>query len=125
MKGYQRDDDYQQRRAHLADLTDDQLKDMFWDKIDQLVQPLLTLAKDNTSPSIERSVLLRMGFSSIEADGLVDLAIDRGLMGYGVGHVVYLAAKQTEGDIRRAGLELLEGKHWDEVSQTLKGGRDE
>ena len=33
----------------------------------QLVDPLLELAKENTSPAIERSVLLRMGFSSLEA----------------------------------------------------------
>ena len=30
-----------------------------------------------------------MGFSSIEAKSIVDGAIDRGLMGKGVGHIVY------------------------------------
>lgn len=122
MKGFQREDDYLNRRAHLEGLSDDQLKELFWEKIDQIVEPLLTLAKENTSPSIERSVLLRMGFSSMEADALVDLVIDKGLMGYGAGHVVYLAAKETGGDIRQAGLELMDGKHWDNVSAILKGG---
>lgn len=122
MKGFQREDDFLSRRSHLANLSDEELKRLFWDKIDQIVQPLLELARDNTTPSIERSVLLRMGFSSMEADGLVDLVIDRGLMGYGAGHVVYLAAKQTAGDVRQAGLELLDGKHWDEVAEQLKGG---
>ncbi len=122
MKGFQRDDDFTSRHQHLEGLSDEELKSLFWEKIDQIVAPLLTLAHENTSPSIERSVLLRMGFSSIETDGLVDLVIDRGLMGYGAGHVVYLAAQQTGGDIRQAGLELMDGKHWDEVSRILKGG---
>lgn len=125
MKGFQREDDFLSRRTHLAGLSDDELKTLFWEKIDELVQPLLALAKENTSPSIERSVLLRMGFSSIEADGLVDLAIDRGLLGYGAGHAVYLASKKTGGDIRAAGLAMLEGAHWDEVAVELKGGHHE
>lgn len=125
MKGFQREDDYLSRRNHLASLSDDELKTLFWEKIEQLVQPLYDLAKENTTPSIERSVLLRMGFSSIEADGLVDLAIDRGLLGYGAGHAVYLASKQTGLDIREAGLAMLEGAHWDEVAEALKGGRHE
>ena len=122
MRGFQREDDYLSRRKHLEGLSDEELKSLFWEKIDQIVQPLLKMARENTSPSIERSVLLRMGFSSIEADGLVDRTIDHGLMGYGAGHAVYLAAEQTGGDIRQAGLEMLEGKHWDEVAQQLKGG---
>lgn len=125
MKGFQREDDFLSRRAHLAGLSDAELKTLFWEKIDELVQPLLDLAKENTSPSIERSVLLRMGFSSIEADGLVDLAIDRGLLGYGAGHAVYLAAKKTGGDVRKTGLAMLEGAHWDEVANELKGGQHE
>ncbi|HHT20829.1 MAG TPA: ornithine aminomutase [Tissierellia bacterium] len=122
MKGFQREDDFLNRRKHLEGLSDEELKKLFWDKIDQIVQPLLKMAKENTSPSIERSVLLRMGFSSIEADGLVDQMIDQGLMGYGAGHAVYLAAKQTDGDIRQAGLDMLDGKYWDEVAEQLKGG---
>lgn len=123
MKGFiKREDDFQERRKHLVDLTDDQLKERFWGLIEQIVDPLLDLAKNNTSPSVERSVLLRMGFSSLEAQPLVDGAMDRGLMGHGVGHVVYKIAKAKNLDIRTAGLELIEGKHWDDAVAMFKGG---
>jgi D-ornithine 4,5-aminomutase subunit alpha len=123
MKGFvKRDDDFQERRKHLADLTDEQLKDKFWGLVEQIVDPLLELAEKNTSPAVERSVLLRMGFSSLEAKPLVDGAIDRGLMGHGVGHVVYKVAKEKNLDIRTAGLELIEGKHWDDAVKMFKGG---
>ncbi len=123
MKGFlKREDDFQSRRAHLADLTDEQLKERFWGLIEEIVDPLLDLAKTHTSPAVERSVLLRMGFSSLEAQPLVDGAIDRGLMGHGVGHVVYKIAKEKNLDIRTAGLELIEGKHWDDAVTMFKGG---
>ncbi|GAU76927.1 ornithine aminomutase subunit alpha [Fusibacter sp. 3D3] len=123
MKGFlKREDDFQSRRAHLADLTDEQLKERFWNLLEEVVDPLLDLAKTHTSPAVERSVLLRMGFSSLEAQPLVDGAIDRGLMGHGVGHVVYKVAKSNNIDIRTAGLELIEGKHWDDAVTMFKGG---
>lgn len=122
MKGFvKREDDFAVRREHLKDLTDEQLKDRFWSLIEEIVDPLLDLAKKNTSPAIERSVLLRMGFSSIEAKPLVEGAIDRGLIGHGVGHVVYKVAKEKNMDIRTAGLELIEGKHWDDAVAMFKG----
>ncbi len=123
MKGFlKREDDFQTRRAHLAELTDEQLKERFWNLLEEVVDPLLDLAKTHTSPAVERSVLLRMGFSSLEAQPLVDGAIDRGLMGHGVGHVVYKVAKTKNLDIRTAGLELIEGKHWDDAVTMFKGG---
>lgn len=123
MKGFlKREDDFQERRKHLADLSDEQLKERFWDLVEQIVDPLLDLAKENTSPAIERSVLLRMGFSSLEAQPLVDGAIDRGLIGHGVGHVVYRIAKEKNLDLRTAGLELIAGKHWDDAVSIFKGG---
>lgn len=123
MKGFlKREDDFQSRRAHLADLTDEQLKERFWNLLEEVVDPLLDLAKTHTSPAVERSVLLRMGFSSLEAQPLVDGAIDRGLIGHGVGHVVYKVAKTKNLDIRTAGLELIEGKHWDDAVTMFKGG---
>jgi D-ornithine 4,5-aminomutase subunit alpha len=123
MKGFlKRDDDFQERRQHLADLTDEQLKEKFWGLVEQIVDPLMELAEKNTSPAIERSVLLRMGFSSLEAKPLVDGAADRGLVSHGVGHVVYRIAKDKKLDIRTAGLELIEGKHWDEAVAIFKGG---
>lgn len=123
MKGsLKREDDFEQRRAHLKGLSDAELKDRFWQLTEQVVDPLLELARTHTSPSVERAVLLRMGFSSLEAQPLVNAAIDRGLMSHGVGHVVYKISKEKNLSIRQAGLELLEGKHWDDAITLFKGG---
>ncbi len=118
-----RDDDYAVRRKHLADLSDEQLKDKFWELIEQIVDPMLELAKTYTSPSVERSVLLRMGFSSLEVKPLVEGAIDRGLMGKGVGHVVYRIAKEKNISLREAGLAMIDGKYWDDAVEIFKGGQ--
>lgn len=117
-----RADDFQKRREHLIDLTDEQLKERFWQLASQMVEPLIDLATKNTTPSIERSVLLRMGFSSLEAKGLVEGVMDRGLMGKGAGHVVYILAKERNISIRDAGLALLEGNLWNEVLAIFEGG---
>lgn len=117
-----RADDFQDRRKHLANLTEEQLEQRFWELAGKIVDPIVDLARKNTSPSIERSVLLRMGFSSIEAKAIVDGAIDRGLMGKGAGHIVYRLAKEKNMDIREAGLKLVEGEMWDEVVAFFKGG---
>ena len=117
-----RADDFQDRRKHLANLTEEELEQRFWELAGKIVDPIVELARKNTSPSIERSVLLRMGFSSIEAKSIVDGAIDRGLMGKGVGHLVYRLAKEKNMDIREAGLKLVEGEMWDDVVALFKGG---
>lgn len=123
MKGLlKRDDDYLIRSKHLKNLTDEELKEKFWELSEQIVSPMLELARTHTSPSIERSVLLRMGFSSLEAQPLVDGAIDRGLIGHGVGNIVYRVSREMNIPIRQAGLELIEGKHWDEAVAIFKGG---
>lgn len=109
-------DDFSERRVHLANLSDEELKQRFWDLASQIVEPMLELGRKNTSPSIERSVLLRMGFSSIEAKEIVNKVIDRGLMGKGAGHVVYKLAKEKEMSIREAGLALANGEYLDEVT---------
>ena len=108
-------DDFRERSAHLANLSDEELKQRFWDLASQIVDPMLELGRKNTSPSIERSVLLRMGFSSIEAKEIVDKVIDRGLMGKGAGHVVYKLAKEKDMSIRDAGVALANGQYLDEV----------
>ena len=82
-----REDDFQNRRKHLANLTEEQLEERFRKLAEKIVDPIIELAEKNTSPSIERSVLLRMGFSSLEAKSIVDGAIDRGMMSKGVGHI--------------------------------------
>lgn len=124
MKGYlKREDDFLTRRKHLEALSDEELKTKFWELAEKIVDPLLDLAKTHTSPSVERSVLLRMGFSSLEAKPLVEGAIDRGLMSKGVGHVVYRISKEKNITVREAGLELIEGKHWDDAVAIFKGGK--
>lgn len=117
-----RADDFQTRRAHLASLSEAELEQRFWDLAGKIVDPLLELGKKNTTPSIERSVLLRMGFSSLEAKSIVDKTMDRGLMGKGAGHIVYRLSKEKNLTVRDAGLALSEGKHWDEVVGFFKGG---
>jgi D-ornithine 4,5-aminomutase subunit alpha len=117
-----REDDFEVRRKHLADLSEEQLEQRFWELADELVLPLIDLAKKNTSPSIERSVLLRMGFSSNEAKTIVDGAIDRDLISKGAGHLVYKLSLAKNISIRDAGLELVQGNMWEDVIELFKGG---
>ena len=117
-----RADDFNERRAHLAHLSDQELYERFWSLASDIVDPLLELGRKNTSPAIERSVLLRMGFSSIEAKAIVDGVIDRGLMGKGAGHVVYKLAKAKNISVREAGVALADGKMWQEAADLFKGG---
>jgi D-ornithine 4,5-aminomutase subunit alpha len=74
-------------------------------------------ARTHTSPSIERSVLLRMGFSSLEAKPLVNMMWDRGLLGHGAGNLVLQLAQKKGITVRQAGLGLLAGKYWEEVQR--------
>ncbi len=115
-------DDFETRRDHLAKLSDVELKALFWRLADAAVDPLVALAKENTTPSIERSVLLRMGFSSMEAKTIVDLAIEHRLIGKGVGHLIYRYSTLIKQSIRVAGLNLMNGIGW-EMVQSSFGGR--
>ena len=40
-----RADDFQQRRAHLANLSDEELQARFWEMAEKIVDPLLDLGK--------------------------------------------------------------------------------
>jgi len=108
-------DTYRQMRGHLAGLSDEQLKNRFWELIGAIIEPIIEEARTHTSPSIERSVLLRMGFSSIEAKALVTMITERGLLGHGAGNLVLTAARKSGLDIRSAGLALIDGAQWDNV----------
>lgn len=116
----QRSDDFKERRKHLENLTDDQLKAYFYKLTDQMVDPLLTLAYDYTTPAIERSVLMRMGFSSLESKAIVDKLFDHQLLSYGAGHIVYLYAKIHQLSVREAGLKLLDDQEIDQKMEVLK-----
>jgi D-ornithine 4,5-aminomutase subunit alpha len=108
-----REDDFENRRKHLEKLTDAEVEARFWSLLEAIVDPMLELAKTHTTPSIERSVLLRMGFSSLEAKPLVMEAIRRNLIGHGTGNLVYYKAMQDGVAIREAGLALLRGEGWE------------
>lgn len=119
-----RADDFQERRKHLANLTEEQLEKRFWELAGKVVDPMVDLANKNTTPSIERSVLLRMGFSSPEAKAIVDGAVDRGLLGKGAGHLVYRLAKEKNMSIRDAGLKLVNNEMWEDIVAIFKGGEN-
>lgn len=119
-----RQDDFAQRRKHIADLSDQELYDRFWELTAQVVDPLLELGRKNTTPSVERAVLLRMGISSLDTQKIVEGCMDRGLMGHGAGHVVYKVSKEKGISIREAGEMLAKGEGWDEaVALFKKGGK--
>lgn len=115
-----RADDFQERRKHIAGLTDEELYNRFWELTEQVVTPLLDLGRKNTTPSIERAVLLRMGVSSLDTQKIVEGCIDRGLMGHGAGHVVYKLSKEKGMSIREASESLAKGKYWDEATALFK-----
>ena len=119
-RAMERPDDYLERREHLKDLSEEELEARFWKLTEKLMNPVIKLAETHTTPSIERSVLLRMGFSSLESTAIVQQVLDHGLIGKGAGHIVYKTAKTNGLDIRDAGLQLAEGKLWNEIN--LKNG---
>ena len=118
-----REDDFEVRRAHLKDLTDEQLYDRFWELIKQVDEPLLELGYKNTTPSVERAVLLRMGVSSLDCQPLVNHCMDHGLMGKGAGHCVYKLSKIENIGIREASEKLAKGEGWDKVVAAFKEGK--
>lgn len=108
---------------HIANLSDEELYKRFWDLTEQVVDPLLDLGRKNTTPSVERAVLLRMGISSLETKPIVDGCMDRGLMGHGTGHVLYKLSKEKGISIKEAGTMLAQGKGWDDAVALFKGGK--
>ncbi len=109
----ERIDDFQTRREHLKHLSDTELKAYFLELSDKIVDPLIDLAYQNTSKSIERSILLRMGFSSIDAKAIVEILSENDLLRKGAGQCVYLVSKEYGLPIHEAGLALQNGDHID------------
>ncbi|MEA3274938.1 MAG: ornithine aminomutase subunit alpha [Pseudomonadota bacterium] len=116
MSSLERPDDFEVRRAHLRGLSDEELHARFWTLVEAIVEPLVEEARTHTSPSIERSVLLRMGFSSVEAKTLVDQMKGRSVLGHGPGSLVLKLAQRRGVTVREAGLELLAGRGWEELA---------
>ena len=111
----ERPDDFTIRRARLGAMSDQELHAYFWSLTEKLVAPLIAEARTHTTPSIERSVLLRMGFSSIEAKALVERLHERGLLGHGAGKLVLELAQAKRISVRAAGTALLAGQCWEEL----------
>lgn len=117
----QRADDFEERSKHLQNMTDEELDRYFWELAEKIVNPLIELARTHTSPSIERSVLLRMGFNSLEAKAIVEKIVDLGLLGKGAGNIVYTISQKIGKPVLETGRELAAGKHWDLVEESFKG----
>jgi len=120
-----REDDYLQRRKHLVNLSDEELHQRFWDLANKIVDPLLELARTHTSPAIEQSVLLRMGFSSLETREIVQRCQEHELLGKGAGHIVWKLAKYHKIGTREAGLSLIGDKaeqNWVDVKRLFQRG---
>lgn len=107
---------FEKRREALHQMSDEQLKARFWELCEELVAPIVDLSRTHTSPSIERSVLLRMGIDSISSHGVVERIYEAGLLGKGAGHVVLKLAQKNGSDVRSAAQAILDNK---EVLQGL------
>jgi D-ornithine 4,5-aminomutase subunit alpha len=101
---------FEKRREELKKMSDAELKARFWQLCDQAIAPIVDLSKTHTSPSIERSVLLRMGIDSISSHGVVNHVHEAGLLGKGAGHVVLKLAQKNGTDVRTAAAAILENK---------------
>jgi D-ornithine 4,5-aminomutase subunit alpha len=116
-----RPDTFQQARKHLAGLTDAELEATFWELSNECVKPLVELARTHTSPSIERSVLMRMGADSRTSMAVVGECEKRGLLGHGAGHVVWLCMREWDCDAPAAAARLVAGEGW-EIAAAKWGG---
>jgi len=110
-----RPDDFEQRREKLKGMSDEELHRYFWQLVEKIVKPLIDEARTHTTPSIERSILLRMGFSSIEAQQLVEKMRERNLLGHGAGRLILELAKAKKLSIHETGTALLSGRYWEEL----------
>ena len=99
---------YETRRQSLKNLSDEELKKRFWDLCNKVVEPMVKLAKTHTSPSIERSVLMRMGIDSVTAAAVVTRVKEADLIKKGAGQVVMRAAEKLKVDVRTAAKQLVE-----------------
>ncbi len=108
-----RADDFEQRRRHLSTLSDEALEARFWELVQRLVDPLIDEARTHTTPSIERSVLLRMGLASDQAKAIVARGEELGLLGHGMGHLVLELSKTKGLGVRETAEALCAGHHWE------------
>ena len=118
-----RPDTYRDVRAHLDAYSDEELEAYFWELSGKIVDPLVELARTHTSPSIERSVLMRMGLDSLTCQGVVAECEKRGMLGHGAGHIVWRASQKWFCTTAQAAGRLADGGGWDEVAAWWGEGR--
>ena len=111
-----REDNFEEVRQHLSELTDEELEARFWELSREVVAPLVDLARTHTSPSIERSVLMRMGLDSVTCSAVVAECEKHGMLSHGAGHIVWRASQKWFCTVPEAAGRLGEGSGWDEVA---------
>lgn len=114
-------DDFEIRSKHLQNMSDEELDAYFWQLAEKIVEPMIKLAYENTTPSIERSVLLRMGFSSIEAKEIVNKLEEKGLLSKGAGNIVLKVASKLNDSYLNVGRALSNGLYTDILDDIAKG----
>lgn len=110
-----REDTFDHAHQYLMGLTDEELQMRFWHLTQEIVDPLVELARTHTSPSIERSVLMRMGIDSPTCVAVVGECEKRGLLGHGAGHVVLVCMQAWGVDAPAAAGKLAAGEGWETV----------
>ncbi|RAO99484.1 ornithine aminomutase [Petrotoga sp. 9PW.55.5.1] len=118
----ERPDDFNERSKKLKNMTDEELDNYFWELVGKVVDPLVDLAQTHTSPSIERSVLLRMGFNSLQAKALVEKIGEHNLLSKGAGNIVYQLSKSKNMEIIDTGKALINDQYWEDVEKIFEGG---
>ena len=108
-----REDTFIEARKHLQGLSDEELEARFWELSRACVDPMVELARTHTSPSIERSVLMRMGIDSLTCKAVVAECETRGLLAHGAGHVVLEAMRAWDVGAPAAAVRLAAGEGWD------------
>ena len=118
-----REDTFDHAHQYLMGLTDEELHMRFWHLTQEIVDPLVDLARTHTSPSIERSVLMRMGIDSRTCNSIVAECEKRGLLGHGAGHVVLVCMEAWSCDAPKAARRLAAGAGWDLADAKWGGAR--
>ncbi len=118
-----REDTFLKVRGHLDGLSDEELEARFWELARQVVDPMIALARTHTSPSIERSVLMRMGLDSPTCMAVVGECEKRGLLGHGAGQVVLHCSTTWGCTAPEAARRLAAGEGWELAEQKWGGAR--
>lgn len=118
-----REDTFQHAREHLRGLSDAELEARFWQLTQECIDPLVELARTHTSPSIERSVLMRMGVDSRTSMAVVSECEKRGLLGHGAGHAVLLCMRSWDCDAPSAAARMAADEGWDILEAEWGGAR--